>query len=133
MPTNLDNLVVLYDGSCPYCAREIKHYMRLDSTQKIHWIDVVENPDYLEMHNITWVNAMEKLHTIENGDFIHIGVDSFIEIWRRISRYRFLSQIASFKPVYFILAKVYDHFAIWRFERRCTTGNICKPRNTSLT
>ena len=133
MQNYLNDLVVLYDGSCPYCAREIKHYMRFDNTQRICWVDIVENPEYLKKYDITWTSAMKKLHTIEGGDFIHVGVDGFIEIWRRISRYQFLSRIASFKPVYFILRKVYDYFSTWRFERRCTMGNVCKPRNPSLT
>jgi predicted DCC family thiol-disulfide oxidoreductase YuxK len=127
------DLVVLYDGKCPHCGREIRHYMRLDTQQRIRWLDIEENPGYLQKHNITWTNAMKKLHSIENGAIVRIGVESFIEIWCRIDRYRFLSRVVSVRPVYVVVGIIYDTFATRRFNRRCMSQTTCKPRTPSLT
>ena len=131
--TKPKDFVVLYDGECPYCDREIRHYMRLDTAQRIRWQNIDESPDYLRKHDISWNSAMGKLHSIENGEVVHIGVDSFIEIWRRIDRYRYLSRIVAFKSVYVVMGKIYDTFAAWRLNRRCTSKNTCKSGAQSLT
>ena len=125
MPARLH---VLYDGDCPYCAREIAHYMGLDRSNSIDWHNIATSSEFMTSHNISWNKAMTKLHVLDQDGRQFIGVNGFIQIWSNIDRYRVLAKIASCTPVRQILSLLYDKFAVWRFNRRCDSKTSCpKP------
>ena len=128
-----NDFVVLYDGSCALCAREIDHYQQHDHYKKIDWINFQESPNYLTKYNLSWDEAMKKLHCIENDQVVHVGVDSFIHIWQRIDRYHFLAALAAFKPVYFVLSKLYNIFAEWRFKKQCNGRQCINSKDSVVT
>ena len=36
--------MVFYDGGCPLCRREIAHYRRIDSAERLRWVDALNEP-----------------------------------------------------------------------------------------
>ena len=46
---NMNNqAVVLYDGACPVCSREIAHYRRRKGSERINWVDIRTDAKSLE-------------------------------------------------------------------------------------
>ena len=115
---------VFYDGGCSLCHREIRHYQRVDKQQGIRWVDFTREPELLLEHNITYGDAMQQLHGINEAGEVLLGIDSFLLIWSHLPPYRFLVTLIEAlrlkKPLNFI----YNVFARWRYKRRCDQG--CK-------
>jgi hypothetical protein len=64
---NLPKTIMFYDGGCPLCSREIKHYRRLDSAGRIDWIDISRDASLLQAMGITLETAMARLHCPASG------------------------------------------------------------------
>ena len=118
---------VLYDGQCPLCAREIRHYMKLDGHEQLEWVDLHAAPERLDRYGITREQAMAELHVVipgnEGGWTTARGVDGFYAIWTRLTGYRWLWRIVSFGPLDRLARFAYSRFARWRYARR--TAGTC--------
>lgn len=109
---------VLYDGACPYCATEIRWY-RLLNDKSIEWIDITRNPDVLNRLGVSYHDAMQELHVVDEAGARHLGVDGFHAIWARLPVYRHISRILRRMPFMQTWMKVaYGRFAAWRVKRR---------------
>lgn len=112
------DLIVFYDGACPYCRTEIKWYQTLDKKNTIHWVDITCDKAMLETHNIDYNKAMSELHVISSDGQYHIGVAGFFAIWSQLPYYRSISSIVRRFPfVIRVLNKGYKKFAVWRLQR----------------
>lgn len=38
----MEKLTIFYDGACHLCAREIDHYKKVDTTNKILYLDIAK-------------------------------------------------------------------------------------------
>ena len=54
--------------------------------------------------------------TFLNGK-MHVGIDAFIAIWRNLPRWRLLAFVCGISGIRFILSKLYNVFADWKFAR----------------
>ena len=45
--------VVFFDGGCPLCRREIAHYRRIDTAQRLCWVDAASEPEALQRHGVS--------------------------------------------------------------------------------
>ena len=117
--TRTNQPIIFYDGSCPLCIKEIKHYQRLDKTGRIAWNDITTDDKTYVKHNISFEQAMKKLHAIDSSGNLVTGVDSFLLIWDNLPYYRFLGKIVRTLKLTLVLNAVYTHFAEWRFKRHC--------------
>jgi predicted DCC family thiol-disulfide oxidoreductase YuxK len=88
--------LVFFDGGCPLCRREIAHYQRIDTAQRLCWVDVVSEPEALDRHGLSLEAAMAEL-----------------QAYRWLAR--FITALGLRRP----LAFAYRHFAAWRNQRRC--------------
>ena len=113
---------VFFDGSCPLCSREIRHYRRLPGAEAIRWVDASRDPTSLAAAGLDRETAMRRLHARDGDGEWLIGVDAFLAIWRRLPRYRWLARFVGMRPVRRVTAWGYDRFADWRYRRRCTTS-----------
>jgi len=110
---------VFFDGSCPLCSREIRHYRRLPGAEAIRWVDVSRDTTSLAAAGLDRDTAMRRLHAREGDGQWRVGVDAFLAIWRRLPRYRWLARFVGLRPVRWVASWGYDRFADWRFRRRC--------------
>jgi len=110
---------VFFDGSCPLCTREIRHYRRLPGAETIRWVDASRDAESLSAAGLSIQTAMRRLHARNpDGDW-QVGVEAFFLIWRRLPRYRWLARLLDNRLLRPPLGWAYNRFADWRYRRRC--------------
>ena len=118
--------LVLYDGGCSLCAREINHYMRLKGADKIHWLDI-NNKEFINSDlEISYKEAMKRLHARDCQGQWHTGVYAFRLIWSHLVLYRHIATIFKYSGLLSVMDFLYQWFARWRYRRRCNTGTCSK-------
>ena len=118
---------VFYDGSCPLCRREIAHYRRLDSAERLCWVDAANEPEALTRHSLSLEQAMAELHVLDAAGRWQRGVDAFLVIWQHLPAYRWLAKLVTILGLRRPLGFAYRHFAAWRYRQHCETGS-CTTR-----
>ncbi|MGJ4926131.1 thiol-disulfide oxidoreductase DCC family protein [Bradyrhizobium sp. HKCCYLS2038] len=85
---------VYFDGSCPLCRAEIGYYGRTDEAGALCFIDVsragAEVPD-----GLTQREAMQRFHVRAGDGRLLSGAAAFVEVWRRLPRWRWAARLAS--------------------------------------
>lgn len=105
------NFRVFFDGACHLCSREIRHYRKLPEAQKFEWVDI-SAPDFkAEAYALDERAVHQEMHVMDEKGELHIGVMAFVEIWKRLPRWRVLASIVQW-PIVFCAAKLgYSIFA----------------------
>ena len=117
--TGPDLPVVFFDGGCPLCRREIAHYRRIGTGQRLCWVDAVSEPEALKTHGLSLEEAMAELHVLDGNGCWQRGIDAFLVIWQQLPAYRWLAKIITTLGLRRPLAFAYGHFAASRNRRRC--------------
>ncbi len=106
-------LTVYFDGACHLCSREIDHYKTLPRSELIQWKDIAdphfdapkEGREFADFHRSMHVKRRD-------GQFLQ-GVDAFLEIWKVLGRFAWLSRLVTSswgRPVfdlgYFAFARI---------------------------
>lgn len=118
--------IVFFDGGCPMCEKEINHYKKVDRLGKIEWVDITTSPEKLQEYDISLTSALERLHCINAYGEKVSGVAGFLLIWDNLPYYRRLAALVKLLHLDSPLELLYSRFAVWRFKRRCKTGQ-CSP------
>jgi predicted DCC family thiol-disulfide oxidoreductase YuxK len=103
--TNPD-VTVWYDSECPMCIREINLMRRLDKRNAIDFVEIqtaVGCP-------INTDELMKRFHAQERGQPIVSGAAAFAAMWRAIPILKPLGLLARFKPVLWLLERMYRGF-----------------------
>lgn len=118
-------LTVFYNGACPICRAEIIHYQGLadrHGVTTLAWRDLSQEPDALATHDLTPTQAKRRLYTADSEGALFCGIDSFIAIWDRLPRYRWLARLARLPGLYGIAGFMYERLAVpalaWLNRRR---------------
>jgi predicted DCC family thiol-disulfide oxidoreductase YuxK len=114
--------VVLYDGSCPLCAREIAHYRRLRGAQRIDWVDIAREPDLEGRYGVRPADAMARFHVRDGQGRWLTGAFAFAELWSHLPGYRLAGSALRALRLLSLLDRAYTPFARWRLSRRCDDG-----------
>ena len=103
--------VTLYNGSCPICSLEIGQYRRYCETRDapLAWVDISREDAWLTRLNLSRDEAKRRLHVLDEDGRLHVGLDAFLALWRRMPRYHLLAKFAGAKPIRPVAAWVYDH------------------------
>jgi predicted DCC family thiol-disulfide oxidoreductase YuxK len=110
---------VFYDGGCPLCHREIKHYKKLAEKDgaEIDWVDISTSQVELKAEGIKYKDAMKLIH-IKDGSGVHqVGIEGLFTLWDLLPYYRrfsYLLQRATF--LHPLLSKSYAFFAKLRLK-----------------
>ncbi len=113
---------VFYDGECPLCRREIRHYRHLRGADRLLWVDITQEETMLDAHGLRRENAMARFHVRDASGIWHIGAWGFVELWSHLPAYRWLARLLRGLRLVGILDRVYNRFARWRLKRRCSAG-----------
>lgn len=105
----MSNLIVFYDGWCPVCKREIMHYKKLNN-KTIDYFDIREKNIH-KQYNLNPVEIRKSIYSLKD-DKLYSGIDTFLNIWTEIPRYKILYKIFSIKILRPFYDFLYDIFAI---------------------
>lgn len=111
--------VVFYDGGCPLCRREVSHYRRIDSAGCIRWVDIHAQPEALGLYQLSWQQAMQRMHVLESNGRMVTGTRAFIAVWQRLPRYRVLARLVEIPGVFWLTERAYSLFARRRWNAYC--------------
>jgi len=110
-------ITVYFDDQCGLCSKEIAVYRRADKSNSFEWVGLSDQTLDLESEGLELVAALERLHVKDSTGRVHVGVDAFITIWKNLPRWRLLAQIASVRPVHWLLSVGYAWFSKRRFKQ----------------
>lgn len=80
------NIKMLYDGDCPLCMREVDMLRSRDAGKgNIAFVDIA-SPEYNPADNadITFQQAMEKIHAIEKDGTVVTGIEVFRRLYEEV-------------------------------------------------
>ena len=115
---NSQRPMVFFDGGCGLCSREIAPYRRLDTRERIEWIDITREAGRLEDSGLDLQACMEVLHVIAADGRLHTGAHAFAVTWSHLPGYRWLARVVRLPGILPLLDAAYRRFARWRFRRR---------------
>ena len=116
---------VFYDGGCPLCNREIKHYRRLRGADNLLWIDIAEDEAALMAYGLDKDIAMARFHVMDVKGAWQTGAYGFAELWSHLPAYRWLAFSLRKLKLLSLLDVVYSRFAAWRLRKNCH-NNWCQ-------
>lgn len=119
MPNHKDStkqqVVCFHDGECPLCRIEINAMQKLDKAKAVKWVDINTGKAALEAAGITYKQAMERIHVVDEHGTMQTGVAGFIEVWKRLPYYRRLAWAVERIPFLLpLLEFCYQLFARYR-------------------
>lgn len=119
--------VVFYDGACPLCSREIRHYRKIAGQSAIDWVDISlpAQRSILAQYQIDWTTAMKEIHVIDRKGLTLTGAYAFREMWLHLPYYRLLGRLLKLPLITPLLNTAYGVFARirWRLIKRETENN----------
>lgn len=110
-------VTIYYDGKCGLCSREITYYKKIAPEGLFNWADIAHDPAPLQTLNITQADALRRLHGVDEGGRLYIGVDAFVLIWRQLAYWRWLGMVVGLPLVRHTTGWAYNRFADYRFSR----------------
>ena len=125
------NPLVLFDGGCPMCRREIAHYRRLEGSDRLAWVDIARTPDIEQRFGVSHAAAMAHLHVRDAAGEWQVGAHGFVEIWGHLRGYRWLGRAVRLLHLTPLLDHAYHRFARWRLKRRCGGGTCVDNTRTA--
>ncbi len=122
--------LVLFDGACPMCRREIAHYRRVHGATRLAWLDIARDHAALPIDGIGRETAMARFHVRDSRGIWHTGAYGFAELWSHLRGYRHVSRAIRALHLLPLIDRAYTHFARWRLRRQCNE-DTCSPRHDS--
>ena len=104
---------VYFDGGCPLCRREIGFYQRRRGADAINWIDVSRDDVDLP-EDLSFRAARARFHVRTQDGHLLSGGKAFAHLWTRFPAFRWAGDVASTRPVSWLLDQLYDIFLRFR-------------------
>ena len=111
----MSKITCFHDGECPLCKVEINAMKKLDKEAQIEWVDITQDTEALANAGLTYREAMDRIHVMDENAQLHSGVRGFLLVWKRLPYYRFFAKIIENVPFMLtIMEKFYCLFARYR-------------------
>jgi len=114
--------IILYNGACPICRREIEHYQHLDGDGRkaLDFADISEAHPTLKKLSLSQDSAKRRLHVLDADGRLLVGIPAFAAIWELLPRYRWLSTMSRLPVLRNLLAWMYELVALglYHLEKR---------------
>lgn len=94
MKNAIQKTTVYYDGLCRVCSREIEHYRKLGGAESLDFVDITTPTFDAEAAGLDPAAVHRFLHVKRRDGTVLVGVESFIEIWSALPRYRWAARLA---------------------------------------
>jgi predicted DCC family thiol-disulfide oxidoreductase YuxK len=116
--------LVLFDGNCPLCGREIAHYRRVRGADNVRWLDIASEAAKFPIDGVDRSTAMARFHVRDSHGDWQTGAHGFVELWSHLRGYRHLSRSLRMLHLVNLLDAAYARFARWRLRHRCS-DDVC--------
>ena len=104
-----------HDGECPICNIEINAMKKLDTAGNINWVDITRDQAALAKAGLTYQQAMDRMHVIDENQQLQSGVIGFLHVWKQLPYYRCIALIIEKVPLLLpLMAFCYRIFARYR-------------------
>ncbi|WP_371810083.1 thiol-disulfide oxidoreductase DCC family protein [Ruegeria sp. HKCCD7319] len=100
---------VYYDGSCPLCSVEIRHYASCEGAERVRFVDVSKSNALIDA-NLTRQEAMDRFTVRRPDGELVSGARGFTELWGTLPKWRWLARVASIPGVTPLLELAYRIF-----------------------
>lgn len=124
--------VVLFDGGCPLCRREIGYYQRCRGADQIEWRDVSALAPGETAFGISQREALARFHVVNSAGELESGAQAFATLWRNLPGFRWAGIVAGWRPITWVLERLYRGFLVFRpaIQRAAgrRLGDACTPR-----
>ena len=100
---------VYFDGSCPLCQAEIRHYRSKDHSGSLCFVDVSE-PDAVLPDGLTQRQAMKRFHIRARNGALLSGAAAFVKVWALLPRWRWAARAAALPGILRLLEISYQLF-----------------------
>lgn len=107
MPDKVSSTTIYYDGSCPLCATEIRHYRDQDSEQELAFVDVSETGVSLPP-DLSREQAMARFHVMSRDGQLIDGAKAFAAVWASLPRWRWAARAAALPGAMRVLDMAYS-------------------------
>ena len=115
-------LTVLFDGGCPLCAREIRHYQTMQGADNVNWVDITQTPDLEQVYGVSYSSAMQRFHVRDQQGEWQTGAYGFVTLWQNFRFFRFAALVLESLRLVGMVDWVYGIFAKRRLKSRCADG-----------
>lgn len=131
-PTPPAFLQVFYDGACPLCSREVRHYQAKDRLHHIAWIDIAAPGFDARAYGLDPQRVQQVMYARAADGTVFIEVAAFVKIWEALPPTLFSRLVRGLLklPGMMAIAGVgYRFFARnrYRLTGRCTPENCTIP------
>jgi predicted DCC family thiol-disulfide oxidoreductase YuxK len=99
---------VFYDGACPLCQKEISVYQKADRHRAIDWCDV-SDPANVELP-LSRQTLLARFHVQRADGQLISGAMGFVEVWRQLPNWKWLTRLTRIPGVPTILEWGYRGF-----------------------
>ena len=86
--TEAKQLTVFYNGSCPFCAREITFYRRRRGAGRVSWIDISGYSTEELLPGLSRTEARLCIHLLYADGTLVSGVEALTGVWSALPGFR---------------------------------------------
>ena len=118
---------MFFDGGCPLCHREVAFYEKLDSDNKVNFLDISTlqaEPPGLVAYGVSLQHAMERIHVLDRGEMVS-GAKAFLSLWEKLPYFHLLVPLFHIPGVLVVTEYAYCYFA----KNRLAATGRCNPHN----
>lgn len=110
MSASAERLTVYYNGACPICGAEVRHYQTLAARADapLDWVDISRDASGLCGYGIDGEGAKRRLYAVTAGGDLLAGVAAFEALWQRLPRYRALARLVGAPGLRSLAVLIYE-------------------------
>ncbi|OFZ46470.1 MAG: hypothetical protein A2381_02050 [Bdellovibrionales bacterium RIFOXYB1_FULL_37_110] len=125
----MDKLTILYDGKCFMCENRVRHFLKLDKANVLTGQDYTQAEFDVSVYHLKMSDVDKYMHSIDSQGNVYQGIDTFIEIFKRIPKYKTLSRLLKLPLIKTIAQGFYHILAVYirpRLPKRNCSKNVCQ-------
>ena len=110
-PDKRRRLTTYYNGACPVCRTEIRHYKRISRARALDvaWCDISRDRFIAARLGLDREAVKRRLHAIDREGRLFVGVAAFAAIWRELPGYGWAAWLISRPVIRPTASWIYDH------------------------